>query len=105
MQPDYDDYADISEEEMDAHTQKILEELHNGQCKVLKHMAYRCTFYGKYLDPAFISILEHAEGVAKGYQMKPGMRAKHKALAQYLRNLSNNEKVQRRRDGNQHAKK
>ena len=104
MQPSSHDYADISEGEMDAHTQKTLEELQNGQCNMLKRMAYRCAFCSKYLDPAFVSILEHAEGVAKGYQIKHGVRAKHKALAQYLRNLSDKEKVRRRRYENQHAK-
>ena len=104
MQPYSDDYADISEGEMDAHTQKTLEELQHGQCNVLKHMAYCCMFSGKYLDPAFVSILEHAEGIAKGYQMKHGVRVKHKVLAQNLRNLSDKEKVRRRRYENRHAK-
>ncbi|KAI5000969.1 hypothetical protein ZWY2020_010928 [Hordeum vulgare] len=30
-EPYFDNYADISEDEMDAHTQKTLEELQNGQ--------------------------------------------------------------------------
>ena len=96
---------DISEEEMDAHTQKTLEQLHNGQCQVLKRMAFWCKFCGKYLRPAFLSILQHAEGVAKNLQMKPILRAKHKALAWYLNDLAEKEKVRRGRDENQHAKK
>ena len=90
----YSDYSvDSDEEEMEEHTQKTLKELEDGKHRVHRTTGYGCPFCGKVANSAFNSVLAHADDSRKSYKKSAGYRARHMALALFLKNQSAKEKA------------